>query len=227
MKVIAPVIIGGRTYQLEVEGETMADIVRQIGPWQDLEQFAKKDAVFSYRKSPDGKFEFYALFSASENKELPLGIRTSPKGQLFAGKMADEGKSKRLVRQWQPVQYSGQEEHEQPEQAGNGQQAGQGTKPQSSASDEQDEKRAHAFVAMQLVQITQRDGTKPVRWTVGQDGTGAGKQEVWLDGANNPQCTCPELISLRTGQPDYACPHIRAVRIYHKQIAERAKQKAG
>ena len=99
----APVIIGGREYKLTVTGETMEEIVRQIGPWQDIEKHAKPDCVFSYRRSPDGQYEFYSLYSAKDNTELPLGVRKNPKGNLFAGKICKEGGSKRVIVEWKQV----------------------------------------------------------------------------------------------------------------------------
>lgn len=105
MKIKAPFVIGGRTYEIEIEAESMLDFVRQIGPWHDLEKHSKPGCVFQFRRSKDGKYEFCSLYSPSDDTELPLGERLNPKGQLFAGKIHEEGsgknKKRSLVIKWQ------------------------------------------------------------------------------------------------------------------------------
>lgn len=254
MKVVAPFEIGGRLYHVEADGETMADIVRQIAPWQAFERATvdKPDAIFSHRsvtKNGD-TYEYFALLSPSENKEFPLGLSNKVKGQLFPGRVVKDGGQKKTVRGWQGVQYGANIEEEEAGETGNSgkllqmppAQPGETTKPATGQNSQpaqgktqssngapepsMEEKRALAFVAMQMVTVTNRVNNKPNQWEVGNDGPGTGPHSVWRDQQDRPQCSCPELIERRKAEPGYRCAHILAVKIYHEQLNQQANKKA-
>lgn len=238
MEMEAPIVIGGRVYPLRVQGETMEDILRQIGPWQDLERHAKPGCVFQYRKSKDNQFEFYSLYHAESDTELPLGVRKNPKGQIFAGKVVEEGGRKRVVVEWKPagggsthvedeestgpISSGDNSPQDQPGYPDSWKTTPQKTQPTIDPQVEAERRAAQLAVSGHIAVTARGDGNRATHWSVAD---GSLTHAVWYDSESRPQCNCPALVKNRSKAPGYRCAHILAVKKFYEN-ARSAKQAA-
>lgn len=179
--------LGDRVIRMADEAATPAEVFERMAFWDSLPKKGpggEGDLEFSYR-TPKG-FEYYAIVCPSAGQEFKFGQLKDEKGQLFP-------------KGWEELRRGADDHHEEEEPQRKPDARG-GDAPKAAELDK---------LAEQLVQrgAVKKDGAA---YTVA---SGNSRHTVSKNQSGAVECSCRRFVDVRKFNKDFACEHIRAVRI--------------